>query len=101
MEGLAIGFTKSTKVVTDAVDDAAKEALAAMRKSMGDISTVVTDELDANPVITPILDLTQVRTQAEELGALTTVVPITAAASFQQASAISLSKLQLKRKRRS
>ena len=89
MEGLATGFTNSKKIVADAIDDAAKGALSAMKKSMSDISNAVTDELNPNPVITPILDLTQVRAQGEELAALTTVTPITAAASYGQASLIS------------
>jgi radical SAM superfamily enzyme with C-terminal helix-hairpin-helix motif len=46
-------------------------------------------ELNPNPVITPILDLTLVRSQAAELGNLTNVTPITAAASYGQAALIS------------
>jgi hypothetical protein len=56
---------------------------------MSDISSIVTDELNPQPVITPILDLTQIRSQAEELTSLTTPIPITAAASYGQASIIS------------
>ena len=89
MEGLSIGFSNGTKMVTDAVDQAAKDALFAMKKSMGDISTAITDEIDPQPVITPILDLTQVRSQASELSSLTTPIPITAAASYGQAAIIS------------
>ena len=89
MEGMAKGFADSTHIVTDTMDQAAKDALSSMRASMRDISDTVTDELDANPVITPILDLTLIRGQAQELSTLTTPVPITAAASFGQASIIS------------
>ena len=89
MEGMAQGFKNGSKIVTDAVDNAATDALSAMKNSMRDISSAVTDELNPNPVITPILDLTQVRAQAGELGTLTTVTPITAAASYGQASLIS------------
>jgi hypothetical protein len=89
MEGMAKGFTDSSQLVTDAVDQAATDALTAMRQSMSDISSIVTDELNPQPVITPILDLTQIRSQAEELTSLTTPIPITAAASYGQASIIS------------
>jgi hypothetical protein len=89
MEGMAKGFTDSSQMVTDAVDQAATDALTAMRQSMSDISSIVTDELNPQPVITPILDLTQIRSQAEELTSLTTPIPITAAASYGQASIIS------------
>jgi predicted nucleic acid-binding Zn-ribbon protein len=91
MEGMAKGFTDSTKVVTDAVDSAAKDALTAMKQSMSGIADGVAAEIDPNPVITPILDLSQVRTQAQELSALTNTVPITAAASYGHATSISAS----------
>jgi tape measure domain-containing protein len=91
MEGMAKGFTDSTKVVSDAVDSAAKDALTAMKKSMSGMADDVAAEMDPNPVITPILDLSQVRTQAQELSALTNTVPITAAASYGHATSISAS----------
>jgi hypothetical protein len=89
MEGLAKGFKDSSGIVTDAVDDAAKDALLAMRASMSNMSDIITEELNPNPVITPVLDLTKVQTQSQELAALTNVTPITAATSYKQASAIS------------
>ena len=85
MEGLAAGFTDSTQMVTDAVDQAAQDAITAMSESLGDISAIGIDEL--NPVITPILDLTQVKSKAAELAALT------AFSSYGQASAISAAQL--------
>jgi tape measure domain-containing protein len=89
MEGLAKGFSDSSKLVTDAVDVVANDALTQLEKSMRDISDVVTEQLNPNPTITPILDLTQVQSKRAELDALTNVVPITAAVSTGQASAIS------------
>lgn len=90
MEGMAQGFSNSSSIVTTAMDDIAKDAMSAMRKSMRNLSAVITDELDANPVITPILDLTVVRSQSQELGALTDVNQFKTATSFGQASLISL-----------
>jgi tape measure domain-containing protein len=89
MAGMAKGFSDSSKVVTDAVDAAAQDALTTMERSMRDISDVVTNELNPNPVITPILDLTLIRGQSAELATLTNVTPITAATSFGQAALIS------------
>lgn len=89
MEGMAQGFSDSAPILTAAVYDASDEALTAMQKSMQGISDVVTDNLDVNPVITPVLDLTTVRSQSEELAALTAPSPITAVVSTGQASAIS------------
>ncbi len=89
IEGLAVGISDSTKMVTDAVAGVANDAVTAMKKSIQSISDGVGGIMDINPTITPILDLTQIRSQAEELAALTAVTPITAAASYQQASSIS------------
>jgi tape measure domain-containing protein len=96
MEGMAKGFNDSSAVVTDAIDQSAQDALVAMKKSMKDISDVVTDELNPNPTITPILDLTQVKSKAAELAALTNTVPITAAASYGYASMISAEQARIK-----
>lgn len=89
MQGLADGFTKSSKLVTNAMVSAIDDALSTMKSSMSKISDIVTNELNPNPVITPILDLSQVRSQMGVLTALTNVTPITAAASYGQASMIS------------
>jgi tape measure domain-containing protein len=88
MDGMAQGFSDTT-VMTDAVDAAAKDALTAMQRSMRKMSNIVAEELDPNLVLTPVLDLTTVRSQAEELRTLTSPVPITAVASYGQASLIS------------
>jgi hypothetical protein len=89
MEGLAIGFKNATKVVTDSIVNAADSAMAALKKSMSNMSRIVSDNLDANPVITPVLDLSQVQNKAKDLADLAKVIPITAAASYGQASTIS------------
>jgi tape measure domain-containing protein len=84
MEGMAKGIEDSSKQVSKAVDQAAQDALAAMRNTMTRISGAVAEEI-SDPVITPILDLSTVRTQAAELDKLTN----TATASYGQAAIIS------------
>jgi len=89
MEGMAQGFSDSS-AMTDAVNDAAQDALDAMRSNMQNLSAIL-DEVDINPVITPILDLTQVKAQSQELASLTDV---NAVASFGHASTISSERAQ-------
>jgi hypothetical protein len=84
--GMAEGLTASTKVVTDAAEYVAQEALAAMNQTFTDLALA---NLEMDPTITPILDLSQVEGQAKVLGDMLNVVPISAAASYNQASAIS------------
>jgi tape measure domain-containing protein len=83
MEGMAEGFADGAQNVSDAADAAAQDALDVMRQKMSEISDVITDEINPNPTITPVLDLTQVKSKAAELAALT------AAGSYGQASTIS------------
>jgi tape measure domain-containing protein len=88
VEGLVIGINQTAPAVSAALDNAANMAADTMRSSLRGISEAV-NELDANPTITPVLDLTTVRSQAQELADLTSPTPITAAASLAQASSIS------------
>src|SRR5580765_1280143 len=84
MLGWAKGISDNTNQVHSAMDD----FTTVFTRS---VNAIQFDQLgiDASPTITPILDLTQVRSQAGELSKLTTVAPITAAVSLKQASRIS------------
>ena len=89
MEGMAQGLTDSSSIVTDAVTNVADDAALAMKQSLSDISDIVSSEIDANPTITPILDLTQVKTAAQTIDSMFGTTPIVPAASYGQAAAIS------------
>lgn len=89
MEGLAKGFTDATQKVTDGVESVADSALAKLRESMRGAGSMMSEELSAKAVITPILDLTQAQDQAKKLGSLLNVAPINAKVSLGQAAAIS------------
>lgn len=93
MQGLADGFTKSSKLVGNALVSTMDTALDSMKTTMQKISDVVSTDMNTNPVITPILDLSVVRSQMGGLNALTNVTPITAAVSYGQASTISAEQL--------
>lgn len=80
-------------MVSDAAASVGDDALAAMRSSVAQMSQALTDEMDSDPTITPILDLTKVKEDAKKMADMTNVVPITAATSFGQASAISAAEL--------
>lgn len=86
MDGMAKGMLDSSKAVVLATESVGDDALAAMRDKMTTVSSLLANEIDANPTITPILDLTQVRS---DLATLSNVIPITAAASYGQAMSIS------------
>lgn len=87
--GLAQGLRASSKSVADAASQVGEDALEAMRSSMADISSEMAADLDANPTITPVLDLSQIQAGAKKIGDLTNVAPITADASYGLAGSIS------------
>lgn len=88
MQGLAEGFRKSKSYVADALAAVTDNAIDSMKNNLTRLSEIVGEGLDSNPVITPILDLSQVKNKAGELGDLTNVTPITAAASYDKACTI-------------
>lgn len=89
MQGMAQGISDSSELVADSLDTVAQDALAAMRRNMSGISDSVLNEINPNPTITPILDLSQVQAAAQSLDSILSTAPITSTRSFGQASAIS------------
>ena len=87
--GFAKGLLDSSKAVTDAIYMVSDDAMGAMQQTFNKMSDIVTDEINPNPTITPILDLTQVRTGAQALGSIFGTTPIAATVSTSQAAAIS------------
>ena len=61
--GLAIGITKGAKNVADAAGAVAEGAADGMLDANGRIQDLLNSELDLNPVITPMLDLSIMRAQ--------------------------------------
>jgi tape measure domain-containing protein len=83
MEGMAKGFSDGTKLVTDSVDQAAEDALQAMKQAM---DAGISDAMELDPTITPVLDLTQVESEAARLA---TLMKLNAGVSSGQAARIS------------
>ena len=68
-EGLAIGISDGASNVYKAAQSVAEEGIAGLN-DMGRLQDVLNNELDLNPVITPMLDLSILRSQIGELNAL-------------------------------
>lgn len=92
-EGMAKGLLSGAQMVTDAAETVAANAVSALQNSISKISEVVNDNMDSSPVITPVLDLTQVQEDAKKINDLTNVTPISAAASYNAAAGIAASEL--------
>lgn len=88
-EGMALGFDKNSHKVEGAAENVATSALDAMQKTMLGISDVLSTNIDFDPTITPVLDLSQLTKDAASIGGLIGSKSITAGVSFAQASGIS------------
>jgi phage-related protein len=85
VKGLAFGIEDDSGRATSAVDS----MLDAMISSISTIPDALDGIVDLNPVITPVLDLSSVQTDAQQLGNLLSTAALPASASLGQAAAIS------------
>lgn len=76
--GMAIGVERYTVYATRAAANMGTESIEALRKSISGISDILTTDANFNPVIRPVLDLTDVKQQASQIGAVLTPPPVNA-----------------------
>lgn len=88
-EGLANGLDAYSSVVEKSAENVGVSALDTIKNSMKRISEATSSNVDLNPVITPVIDLTQFRKDAGQMGRFLNTSPISASVSYGQASSIS------------
>lgn len=69
-QGLANGLVKYKTFVTKAAESVGSDSIDTLRKSMSGISDIVTTDSNFTPVIRPVLDLTDVKRDAGQIGSL-------------------------------
>lgn len=62
--GLVKGLTEYSSRVTDASDSVASDAIFGVQKGLSDFSSLIFDEMPEDPVIRPVLDLSEVQAGA-------------------------------------
>jgi len=87
IDGWVIGLENNSDQIITSMEDMVDGIIS----TVATIPDAVGNMMDLNPVIAPVLDLTGVQQGAQAMGSMLNVVPITAAASYGQASAISAS----------
>ena len=88
MEGLAIGITDGSDNVNLTVVKTVDDMVDTMVTSLSAVPSAIESAMDLNPVISPVLDLSAIQQGAATMGDMLNVIPITAAASYGQASTI-------------
>ena len=69
VEGLADGITNNSSLAINAIGDMNEDAMAAMKYTVANIAAMVNDEME-DPVITPVLDLSNVQAGVRTLNSV-------------------------------
>lgn len=88
-EGFADGINHGAPDAASASSAMGLAALAAMQDAFAQIVSTLESDMDFNPVITPVLDLTDIRKNMPEVESLMGDVSVPAGRSYNQASSIS------------
>lgn len=87
--GLANGMRAYSGQVTSASDSIGKDAISAMSKSISGMRDILGGNIDLNPVITPVLDLTSVKKDAMLMGTMLATKPLTVDNAYSSAKSAS------------
>lgn len=69
-QGLAKGLIAASSVVEDSAAAVGQKAITSLSKSLSGMSNLVMSNIDVNPTITPVLDLSGVKKDAGQIGSL-------------------------------
>jgi tape measure domain-containing protein len=84
-QGLAAGLDEMSGIVEKSAAAVGQKAIDSLSKSLTDISTVVTKNMDVKPTITPVLDLSSVKKSASQIGSMLATQPLSVQSSFVKA----------------
>jgi tape measure domain-containing protein len=85
VEGVVVGLTRYSGLVSKTAENIGHEAIDSLRKSISGIADVVTTDADFNPVIRPVLDLSEVEKKASSIGNILSAKPLSVDSSYAKA----------------
>lgn len=89
-EGLANGLLKNAGMIDKAGTEVGNTALNAVRESLSDLKNAVATDMDFNPTIKPVFDMSAIRKGAGELDTILTPPSLKVGDSFAKANALAL-----------
>jgi hypothetical protein len=95
MLGMAIGIDRGHANAAQSADKSATGIVDTMHKTMSNVPGILDGIMDVDPTIRPVLDLSHVKKEAQQIGNIAKMNPFTASVSQGQASAISHEKSQV------
>ena len=84
-EGMAQGLDKYAKVVNASAANVGEGAMTTLRKTISGLGDGLSSNIDLQPTIRPVLDLTNIRKSADQIGAMFRTEPIVLDATVQKA----------------
>ena len=94
VEGLVLGVGNGENAADDAGASLAGASIRGVKSTIQQMSDVISSDLDVNPTIAPVLDLTQFRKDAAQMDATLKAKSLTASVSLGQATSISNDRTQ-------
>ena len=85
-EGMALGLSDYATVVNDSAEEVAQGAVNTLRETISRMASEVAGEMDTDPVIRPVLDLSDVRKDAAKVGGILSPNSLVADRSFSSAN---------------
>lgn len=85
-EGLVIGLDGYSSTLYNAGSNMGESAIDGIKSTISQIPDVMPDDVNLNPVIAPVLDLTQVKKKATDLDAIFGTTPISVIDSYAKAT---------------
>ncbi len=92
-EGVAVGLSEMSGVVAKAAADTGQVAVDSLKKSMSGFSDLITGPIDIQPRITPVLDLSNVKRSAGQIGVVLGNQSISVDSAYSKAAAIANARL--------
>jgi tape measure domain-containing protein len=84
-EGMAVGLTNFADMVKKPAENIGSTAMDSLKNSLSGMSTLISENIDTNPTITPVLDLSQVKKSAGQIGDYLPSNPVSFDATYSNA----------------
>lgn len=92
--GASQGIDDNAGMVSDSATNMGQNAIEAVTSALKNANEAVSNGIELNPTITPVMDLTQVKAGSDQIGSMLDNQTVTPTASSAQATAVSNAKAQ-------
>lgn len=87
-DGLVVGLEQSTKLVDKAAATVGSSAVNSLQKTLSGVNKMALNGIDTNPVIRPVLDLTDIQKNAGKIGSLMPDAKMSVSGAYSNAARV-------------